>query len=79
MDRSAKPSVDEREFNGDQCVVLPANYLESAVAVSEIYADELSSVAGNLTIDHWKKRSFFHGTAVAALLWVIPSLWTVCY
>ena len=69
---------DDRDFSGDQCVILPANYLESAVAVSEIHADELAIVAGNLEIDHWSKRGFFRGTAIAALLWAIPAVWTVC-
>jgi hypothetical protein len=69
---------EEGEFSGDECVVLPANYLESPVAVSEIYADELASVATNLEIDHWTSKGFFRGTTLAALLWALPSIWTVC-
>jgi len=79
MATGAKASDLEREFNGDECVVLSANYLESAQAVSEIHADELASVATNLEIDHWTSRSFFRGTTLAALLWVLPSIWTVCW
>jgi hypothetical protein len=78
MATSAKPG-QEREFTGDECVVLPANYLQSPVAVSEIYADQLASVATNLEIDEWSSRTFLRGSATAALLWALPSLWTVCW
>lgn len=79
MDTSAKPEVIEHEFNGDQCMVLPTDFLESALAVSEIHADELASVRGTFEIDQLTTPGFFHGTAVAVLLWVTPSLWTVCF
>jgi len=78
MATGAKTS-QEREFSGDECVVLPADYLKSPKAVSEIYADELANVANNLEIDEWHARSFLHGTVTATVLWVLPSLWTVCW
>ena len=68
------------EFDGDQCVVLPKNYLQSARAVSEIYEDQLAKVATNLEIEHLSnKRRFFSGCLSAVLLWVLPSCWMICY
>jgi len=67
------------EFDGDQCVVLPKDYLKSAEAVSEIYADELARVAVNLEVDNLSEAPrFFRGTVAAGLLWVAPSIWMVC-
>ena len=69
----------ETDFEGDRCVVLPKNYLQSAQAVSEIYEDDLAKVATNLDVDNLsKKRGFFSGCLLAALLWIVPSVWTIC-
>ena len=67
------------EFNGDQCMVLPAGYLQSAEAVSEIYEDELGQSVGNLDVNGLADTpSFFEGAFLAALLWAVPSAWMVC-
>ena len=69
----------QTEFNGDQCSVLPAEYLQSAEAASEIYEDELGERVGKLEIDGLHKApGFFAGTFLAALLWAAPSAWMVC-
>lgn len=67
------------DFDGDQCVVLPENYLQSAKAASEIYEDDLASVATNLEVDNLSKApGFFHGTLIATLLFMLPSIWMAC-
>ena len=71
--------MGKTDFDGGRCVVLPKNYLQSAQAVSEIYEDQLTKVATNLEIDSLsKKRGFFRGCLLAALLWALPSFWTIC-
>ena len=70
----------QTEFNGDQCMVLPARYLQSAEAVSEIYADELGQSVGSLEVGGLAETpGFFQGTFLAALLWAAPSAWMVCF
>ncbi len=70
---------NQAEFSGDDCVVLPKDYLNSAEAVSEIYADELERAASDLHVDHLgPEPGFFSGTIIAALLWIVPSTWMVC-
>jgi hypothetical protein len=67
------------EFDGDQCIVLSKDYLQSAQAASEIYEDDLAKVAGSLDIDNLtRKRGFLHGTVLATLFWLIPSVWNLC-
>lgn len=68
----------ESEFKGDECVVLPAGYMKSAGAVSEIYDEELSKLAVNFEVDNWTRPRFLRGTFTAALVWALPSIWTVC-
>lgn len=70
----------DADFDGDQCVVLPENYLQSAKAASEIYEDDLASVATNLDVDNLSRQpGFFHGTLIATLLLLLPSIWSACY
>jgi len=72
--------MDETEFDGDRCVVLPPNYLQSAQAVSEIYEDDLAEAAVNLDVDNLtRKPGFFRGTLLASLIWILPALWAPCY
>lgn len=68
------------EFNGDQCMVLPAGYLQSAEAVSEIYEDELGRSVSSLEVGGLAETpDFFEGTLLAVLLWAAPSIWMVCF
>jgi hypothetical protein len=70
---------DTDEFDGDACVVLPKNYLNSAEAVAEIYEDELAEAATSFDVDHLKGGPrFLKGTLLAPLLWALPSIWSVC-
>lgn len=70
---------DQDEFSGDQCIVLPKNYLDSAEAVAEIYEDELAAAAHNFDVDHLKRRRrFFQGTLLVPIVWALSGLFTVC-
>ena len=68
----------EDEFDGDACVVLPKNYLNSAEAVAEIYEEELTEAATSFEVDHLSRPAFLKGSLLVALLWVLPSVWSVC-
>lgn len=71
--------ASQTDFDGETLIVLPKNYLQSAQAVSEVYEEELAARVSNLDVDNLtSKRGFFHGTLLATLLWMIPSIWTVC-
>ena len=69
----------KEEFNGDACVVLPKNYLNSAEAVAEIYEDELSEAVSNFEVDNLRRGpGFLQGTLLVPVLWALSSIWTVC-
>jgi len=70
---------DKSDFDGETVIVLPKDYLQSALAVSEIYEEELAARVSNLEVDNLSsKPGFFRGTLLATLLWIIPAYWTVC-
>jgi hypothetical protein len=70
---------EKDEFDGDACVVLPRNYLNSAEAVAEIYEDELAEAASSLDVDNLDRRPrFLQGTLLVPALWALSSIWTVC-
>jgi hypothetical protein len=70
---------DQGEFSGDQCVVLPRNYLNSAEAVADIYEDELSAAADNLDVDELRgRRRFLAGTLLTPIIWALSGIFTVC-
>jgi hypothetical protein len=67
------------DFDGETVIVLPKDYLQSALAVSEIYEEELAARVSNLEVDSLSgKPGFFRGTLLATLLWMVPAIWTVC-
>jgi hypothetical protein len=67
------------DFDGERLIVLPKDYLQSARAVSELYEEELAARVTSFEIDNLTSNpGFFRGTLLAALLWMVPSLWTVC-
>jgi hypothetical protein len=69
----------QADYKGDECIVLPTDYLNSAKAVSEIFEDELSKAASDLHVDNLgTEPGFFSGTITATVLWVLPSVWMVC-
>lgn len=70
---------DQDEFDGDQCVVLPSNYLNSAEAVSEIFDESLSAARNEFEIAQFDRPGFFKGSLLAASIWILSGIWTVCY
>lgn len=70
---------DQDEYSGDQCVVLPKNYLDSAEAVAEIYEGELSAAANNFDVDEMGRTGFLRGLLMVAVLWGLSGIWTVCH
>jgi hypothetical protein len=70
---------DQDDFDGDACVVLPKNYLNSAEAVADIYEDELSEAATHFKSDPFRLTPRFVKTSLmTALVWGLSSIWTVC-
>jgi len=71
---------DRDEFDGDACVVLPKDYLNSPAAVAEIYEAELAQAAArNFDVDQLRRRPrLFKGSIFIALIWALPSTWPVC-
>ena len=70
---------EKGEFDGDACVVLPKNYLNSAEAVAEIYEAELAEAASSLDVDNLDRHPrFLKGTLLVPVLWALSSIWTVC-
>lgn len=70
---------DTEEFDGDSCVVLPKNYLNSAEAVSEVYEDELAEAVSSFEIGHLSRKRFFSGTLLVITIWAASAAWTVCF
>ena len=67
------------EFRGDDCVVLPQNYLNSVEAVADIYSDQLAAVANNFDVDQLSgRRRFLQGALLVPLIWALSAVWTVC-
>lgn len=70
---------EKDEFDGDACVVLPKNYLNSAEAVAEIYEDQLKKAATSFEVDNMRSGpGFLKGALLVPLLWGLPAIWTVC-
>lgn len=72
---------DQDEYNGDVCVVLPKDYLNSAEAVAEIYGDELAQADTNYGVDFVRRGHglrFFTGSMLVALIWALSAVWSVC-
>jgi hypothetical protein len=70
--------TDPDEFDGDQCIILPSDYLNSAEAVAEIYEEELSAARNEFDIPEFDQPGFFKGCLLAAAIWILPGIWTVC-
>jgi hypothetical protein len=71
----------EQEFDGDQCVVLPTNYMASVNAAVELYDDELAKVGKDFEVSglsYGAGRILFRIGWTASLLWLLPSLWILC-
>ena len=72
--------VDD-EFDGDQCVVLPTNFMASVDAAVELYDDDIAKNSTNFNVsglEYGIGRLLFRITVVAGLLWLLPSVWAHC-
>ncbi len=72
---------DEEDFDGDQCVVLPANYMASVDAAVELYDEDIAKASKNMRIsglEYGFGRVVFRVTVAALLFWLLPSLWMLC-
>ena len=72
--------VDD-EFDGDQCVVLPTNYMASVDAAVELYDDDIAQNSTNFNVsglEYGLGRLMFRVTLVGGLLWLVPSIWALC-
>ena len=58
-----------REYNGDRCIVLPADYLETPQAAAELYADQAAKVVNNLYVPE-----FDQGLTIGRLLFRVGCL-----
>lgn len=72
--------VDD-DYDGDQCVVLPANYLASVDAAVELYDEDIARSSTNFDVsglEYGLGRLVFRIALVALLFWLLPSLWMLC-
>ena len=71
----------EDDFDGDQCVVLPTNYMASVDAAVELYDEDIAKASKNMSIsglEYGLGRVVFRMAVAAALFWLLPSLWMLC-
>jgi len=71
----------EDDFDGDQCVVLPTNYMASVDAAVELYDEDISRASKNMSVsglEYGLGRIVFRITVAAVLFWLLPSLWMLC-
>jgi len=69
------------DFDGDKCVVLPANYLASVDAAVELYDEDIARASDNMRIrglEYGLGRVLFRIILIAVLFWLLPSLWMLC-
>ena len=69
------------DFDGDKCVVLPANYLASVDAAVELYDEDIARASENMSIrglEYGLGRVLFRIILIAVLFWLLPSLWMLC-
>lgn len=71
----------EQDYDGDQCVVLPANYMASVDAAVELYDEDIARNSTNFDVnglEYGVGRLLFRLAIVAALFWLLPSYWILC-
>lgn len=69
------------DFDGDQCVVLPTNYMASVDAAVELYDEDIARAPRSMTVrglEYGLGRILFRVATGAFLLWLLPSLWALC-
>jgi hypothetical protein len=73
--------VDD-DYDGDQCVILPANYMASVDAAVELYDEGIARNSTNFNVSGLQYgigRLLFRTTLAAVLFWLLPSLWVLCH
>ena len=65
------------EYNGDQCMVLPADFLKTPQAARELYAEDVERVVNNLHVPEFDQgmtlgQVFLRLSFLGALLTLIP-------
>ncbi len=71
----------ENDFDGDQCVVLPSNYMASVDAAVELYDEDIAKASESMSVsglEYGVGRIVFRVTLAALLFWLLPSLWMLC-
>jgi hypothetical protein len=72
--------VDD-EFDGDQCVILPTNYMASVDAAVELYDEDIARSSKNFDVsglEYGIGRLLFRLTVGALIFWLLPSFWVFC-
>lgn len=72
----------EDDYDGDQCVILPANYMASVDAAVELYDEGIARNSTNFNVSglqYGVGRLLFRVTVAALLFWLLPSLWILCH
>lgn len=72
----------EEEFDGDQCVILPANYMASVDAAVELYDEDIARNSTNFAVnglEYGAGRLLFRIVVTAILFWLLPSIWILCH
>ena len=75
---NGKTNSADDEFDGDQCVVLPANYMASVDAAVELYDDDIARNSTNFSVnglEYGLGRLLFRVAIIGGLLWLMPSIW----
>ncbi len=71
----------EDDFDGDQCVVLPTNYMASVDAAVELYDEDIARASENMNVsglEYGLGRIVLRILTAAVLFWLLPSLWMLC-
>jgi len=69
------------EFDGDKCIVLPANYMASVDAAVELYDEDIARSSTNFEVSglqYGLGRLLFRLALGALLFWLTPSVWMLC-
>lgn len=71
----------EQDYDGDQCVILPANYMASVDAAVELYDEDIAKNSTNFDVnglEYGAGRLLFRLAVIALLFWLLPSVWILC-
>jgi len=71
----------DEEFNGDQCVVLPKNFMASVDAAVELYDEDIAKNSKSFRVnglEYGPGRWLLRVALAAGFLWLLPSVWALC-